>query len=618
MQSAITQQLEPDTAVISQPTAVEVSDFNEPFGTRSPTHAFCITLYNENLDAFRGTLASVVHSASAYRRTMARANEYSTVIVIADGVAQLDASVLAFLECCDLKQEVPTTVIGSTDIHCTMQRSGYLLARMDGQLDPCAGGHDDELQILTCLKQANKGKLHSHAVFLNDLCRILQPTYCYQIDTGTTLQLDAVSVFARAMSEPSNTGAISPRVLPEVPEPGAPFLFAWQFTDLAFRNAIMWPAEGFTGFLSVIPGQMGAFRWRALCSRIQTSDVVTEYLQGLHAVGAIRRTMYLAEDRIIGTQLYCADNSNWCLQYEPNAAVTTDYCQTLAELARQRRRWNNSALACRLWLFGNWPGFLTRKDRNLAQKCTFSSALMIQIVTGLRDFWQPAQLGALVIALSTTVPQGSVIASTIYAAFWVVALLDCILSSIGPRRVPQSALRRGRVAVGWLSAALFTALLVTMPPGAFLILAAPTLALVPLYVIAPRSAFPLLVRTQLSPVPNLLMTIAIQAYSFWHLSDVSWGTKGLSHFETDVVTRRNLRTFRNTFVALWLTSNAALIYLAAVTEGIVEKTLNPVIEAACLAETLFIVLAVLFIVRSKWRRRAKRADAKRPESGCRN
>ena len=80
------------------------------------------------------------------------------------------------------------------------------------------------------------------------------------------------------------------------------------------------------------------------------------YLRGLNAVAPLERVMFLAEDRVFGNEIVLAQDKSWRIGYCPTAEATTDACDTFGELLRQRRRWQNSALAVRLWLWGRLPG----------------------------------------------------------------------------------------------------------------------------------------------------------------------------------------------------------------------------------------------------------------------
>jgi cellulose synthase/poly-beta-1,6-N-acetylglucosamine synthase-like glycosyltransferase len=423
--------------------------------------------------------------------------------------------------------------------------------------------------------------------------------YCYQIDTGTCLHPDALIRFTEYLESNPGIGAIAPRVLPSVPRRTDSFFTTWQFTDLAFRNGITWPAEVMSGFLSVIPGQTGALRWAAMKTPSGDCDVTTAYLRGVLEGGALTKTMYLAEDRVIGI-LLCLTHERWQLGFVPPAAVTTDSCDTLRELLQQRRRWINSALACRFWLLRYWTRDVCRR-RETKGRWGFSFALLFQILIGLRDFFAPAQLVALIATMMAGV--SALFGSRAGVAQFVISLmivLEAGFLAFDARRLRQGlapAFAIARQCWGWCTAAALLALILSLREPLFaLVMLAPCAVLVPLFVLAPRKSFALLVRTQFCPLPNLMVVLFTQSYAYWRLHDISWGTKGLRKAWNDGDTARGLRILRRTVISLWVSSNGLLIVCALTAEGIFHRALNPVIEMACIVDFIFALMATAFLV----------------------
>lgn len=568
---------------------------------RQLTNAFCVTVYNEPDSSLRSTLQSILlalrHSFFQVGADSAR----SIVCILVDGQAQMHPSLKWWLKGMQLTLDAPRRYAG-LDIHVTSHHADTLTRTIDPASPKPAAECMLKVDVMLCIKNENRGKLESHALFFRDICTELQPDYCYQIDAGTTVAEDAISRMITCMETSRDVGAIAPRVMPVVPAPTASFLQNWQFYDFALHKAVYWPLESMTGFLSVVPGQTSIFRWEALkhCDPGSLGpDPVQAYLRGLHTSDAVERVMYLAEDRIIGSEIILSRDRNWTLDYLPDVAATTDACTTYPELFRQRRRWINSAAACRLWLLALWARLTHRDDGGPVPTRKHAAGMSVQLLIALKEILSPAQLFAALLVAATQL--GNMWAKTPMALSLGISCLAaagvCALLELGAKRRHHELLARVRVGAMWTAciAGIYVCAQALSWQG-FLIIAAPILALPCMAIILPGKAMPLTIRTLLFPLPHMLLSNILLIYSVLRVHNVAWGTKGLIQQNVEPALKENLKRLRNRAVAIFFAANIAVAYVAWRFDGLVANELNPVVEIACLSEAAVAVAALAFFV----------------------
>jgi len=367
---------------------------------------------------------------------------------------------------------------------------------------------------------------------------------------------------------------------------------------------VYWPLESMTGFLSVVPGQTCVFRWRALSNPDAdelTPDPVHSYLRGLNTFRAVERVMYLAEDRIIGSEIVLTPHQNWTLDYLPEAASTTDACTTYLELFRQRRRWIISAAACRLWLLALWARITPRNDGGPIPTRKHAAGMSVQLLIALKELLSPAQFfAALLIAGSLL---GHMWARTPIGlgleGFCLTAAGLCALLELGAQHRHRRVLARIRVGGMWTAciAGIYVYAQALSWEG-FAVVVVPLLALPCMAMILPREAMPLAIRTLLFPFPHMVLSNILLVYSVLRVHNVAWGTKGLIHQHLEPALKVSLKRLRNRAAIVFFTANLAVAYVAWKFDGLIAKDLNPVVELACLSEAAVAVAALAFF----WRR----------------
>jgi cellulose synthase/poly-beta-1,6-N-acetylglucosamine synthase-like glycosyltransferase len=362
-----------------------------------------------------------------------------------------------------------------------------------------------------------------------------------------------------------------------------------------------------TGFLSVVPGQTCVFRWSAL-KHPDTDDFrpdpVRAYLRGLSTSDPIERVMYLAEDRIIGSEIVLTRDRNWTLDYLPEAVATTDACNTYPELFRQRRRWINSAAACRLWLIALWARITHRTDGGPVPTRKHAAGMCVQILIALKELLSPAQFFAALLVAGSQF--GNMWAKTPIALslgiFCLTAAGACALLELGA--APRRRTLLARIRLGGMWSACIAGLYVCAQAFSwqgFAVIVVPILALPCMLLILPREAMQLTIRTLLFPLPHMVLSNALLVYSVLRVHNVAWGTKGLVQQAVEPALRTSLRRLRNKAVLIFFAANAAVACIAWKFEGLIAKELNPVVEIACISEAAVALAALAFFIRRGWR-----------------
>jgi chitin synthase len=562
------------------------------------TNAVCITVYNESAGVVRETLASILENCQRFHGAQALSGS-SALCLIFDGRDRADRGTLEWLSQCGLLERNPRREADGTEFHLTSHTYGDLLDALDvrGGLRfwrPLCG-----LQVIVCLKNQNRGKLQSHAIFFDELCPSLRSPYCYQVDAGTTLDPDAIGRLVDYLEQRRDLAAVAPCVTTPVPAAGDPFIVHWQFFDFAFRAAAVQPLEFCAGHLSVVPGQACVIRWEALRGSEQASQApLRAYLDGLQAAGSLTRLMFLAEDRVMGTHLVMADHQKWRIGYLSDIKAVTDACRTPTELLRQRRRWNNSTIACRLWLIGSVSEVLRDAQGTPDSKLRFCGTALVQSLLGMREFFAPAQLAALLaLLIQATLAAGGPFAFVLCGAFWLAVAGEGLMVSRGEDAEPGAARvwRRARASLRVTSAVTLPLMLWQIADApAIAVLAAPLLVIPPAFRLFKGRARLALLQSILSPVHNLAVTSSLTLYSMWNLHDVSWGTKGLVGAGALRAASR-LHRWRAVAMLVWAVANGALAVAALLSTGWVSAALNPLVEASCLTYGLVGIVGYFFL-----------------------
>jgi cellulose synthase/poly-beta-1,6-N-acetylglucosamine synthase-like glycosyltransferase len=591
-------------------------------GTAAPAiadrHAFCITLYNEEAVLVRESLTSLLLALRTARERVPSRAFHSTICIIADGQSSLDRACVELFERCGLVQRRRSLAPAEMEFHSTTRPLDGLLQALGHPLDETQASHVGNVEFIVCIKSGNAGKLHSHYVFFELLCPRLRPELCYQIDAGTTLEPDFMLSLLRRMETEPNIAAIAPRITPPIPAASCGFFEEWQYFDFAVRVAVHWPAEAASGFLSVIPGQACVFRWMALARAPRgdpqrapwISTPIDLYLRGMQTTKPLEKLMFLAEDRVLGTEVILSPRSEWKLEYDSIAAATTDPCENFRELRRQRRRWINSVLACRLALFARLVSGNRSRTRRYSP-LEGAGIFTVQLVLNAREFFAPAVVLSYLAAANPFTAQSSA-ATTLFALFWAATLLHVSLG-FAPNSLVRGQLATrlasiGRIALGWSVAALHVLIFATQfsPAATALVLSWLVITLVAMSLVLPVHALRILPRMLFAPCSYLLAANVLLVNAFADFDNLSWGTKGLTAAQNPKAAASQLRRTRLWLLSIWALLNAALVLCSFQVGGILTRDLNIVLEVSTVLEIIFAAVALIVILQ---RRRTTSATA---------
>ncbi|NEP18683.1 MAG: hypothetical protein F6J97_17575 [Leptolyngbya sp. SIO4C1] len=568
-QSAIAQRLEPplsfekkDDSVLSQ---LAISD--------SPEILCCITLYNESGSALLDSLAGIQRNIN-YLISIGRidlANKI-TLCLIFDGRDCMSKSAIQLLENLNLYPTKPVSPKSHLHIfesqlspkllqqEIALQQSEAVAEAVESRSAPAETAASVLPRVLLCIKENNAGKLDSHHLFFAQLSPVLQPNYCVQMDVGSIPEAPSFYRLWQFLESHADAGGAIGSLIVPMPERSWHVVSLWQFGNFWLDALLFRPAESFSGYLSVLSGQLTMIRWRSLVGSEtglpQTQSPLTQYFRGLGPLNAFEANMFLAEDRVLGFGVATGKMPGWRLAYLPSVVTMTDVCVSLAELLRQRRRWINSAFACRLWVFAKMPGCLFDCDVAIAQKLGLLTAAPLYLLKTITEWFYPAislTICWLIYSLCATrlaaaqLPvwplQGLFVSSLMLLS---VQLLLCLSDRLSER------FWLANMAYGAIGLSAVIGILVMT--GCYWLLAAiaGTLALIAglLAVHSPQR----IRAAAYIPAYFLIdaaMTLLMRTYAFWRVSDCSWGTKGLN----EGTPRRQYQCY---FVSLWLISNLLL------------------------------------------------------------
>ena len=557
----------------------------------------CITLYNEPFELLRNSLSALLSSIGAQRFAPPQAGTRSCVVIIADGRNRTDAQILRFFgEVGIIDTGRSFSALGET-VHLSRKRVDEVMTGLgvDGDVQ-------GEVDFAICVKNENRGKLHSHALFFQWICPVLRPELCYQLDAGTVVRANAVSKLVAYMGERPDVAAAASRILTPKPGGAASTLSIWQYMDFVMQKAVTWPTEVASGYLSVIPGQFCVFRWSAVSAPSSDDDEtrpLDAYLRGLNAVAPLERVMFLAEDRVFGNEIVLARDKSWRIGYCRAAEATTDACDTFGELLRQRRRWQNSALAVRLWLWGRLPTYLARSDKTFIDKARFGASMLWQGLLTASEVMSPAFLVLLVVAAAAGLihPGNAAAAAAIGGALLASGGLAWLTLADRPSRW-RSMLCLARDATATLTVVSLLALAYVLNPlGQAALMTAPVMLMAAVIAVSMRGQR----WAALRHLPVYLLTdrpisFILYAYALANMHNVSWGTKGLTHDPRGhSAEERRMRRLRDVIAGSIVVVTTLLVAVGSEYPGVWVKSESWVIEVFTL-----IFLVVLSVAATTW------------------
>ena len=351
------------TACTTDPNDFVEEGYNLRFAdmNRECQIAVCVTMYNEDKYCLARTMHSIMRNVSYLcKREKSRVwgpNGWKKVqvIIVSDGRSKIDRGSLDYLISLGAYQEdmAKNTVNGQpVQAHIfelTTQISiDETLNYVSKDIVP--------VQVVFCLKEENQKKINSHRWLFNGFCPVLDPTVVALVDVGTKLNDSALYHMWKAFDRDSNVAGVAGQIKAMKGKYGSKLLnplVASQNFEYKMSNILDKPLESCFGYISVLPGALSAYRYRALQNHEDGTGPLHSYFLGEKQETAqsdvFTANMYLAEDRILCWELVAKRNARWILKYVKEATGETDVPEEPPEFISQRRRWLNGAMFAALY-----------------------------------------------------------------------------------------------------------------------------------------------------------------------------------------------------------------------------------------------------------------------------
>lgn len=321
----------------------------------------CITMYNEDKFALARTIHSIMKNV-AHLCQRKKSHVWGpdgwkkvSVILVSDGRAKVNQGSLDYLASIGVYQEDMAKASVNGDpvkahiFELTTQVS------INDKLD-YVSENIVPVQFVFCLKEENKKKINSHRWLFNAFCPVLQPTIVTLVDVGTRLNDTAIYHLWKVFDNDSNVAGAAGQIVAMKGKYGKKLLnplVASQNFEYKISNILDKPLESLFGYITVLPGALSAYRYRALQNHEDGSGPLNSYFLGETQEGrdhdVFTANMYLAEDRILCWELVAKRDAKWVLKYVKEATGDTDVPEDVPEFISQRRRWLNGAMFAALY-----------------------------------------------------------------------------------------------------------------------------------------------------------------------------------------------------------------------------------------------------------------------------
>jgi cellulose synthase/poly-beta-1,6-N-acetylglucosamine synthase-like glycosyltransferase len=544
------------------------------FGAAPGGLALCITVYNEPSSALDCSLSALAGAVGALRRE--QPGLPVSICIVIDGLPKCAPSMRAALA--QLAGAGQLALVPGRRLTCFSRK---LLTSFE---EPCfdAAQDDGELglvDLFIAVKPKNCGKLDSHWWFYRRFCPALAPAYCVQMDVGTAPATGALVELCQAFVRDARVGAVASTILPVEPASARDLLGWWQYLSFANTMLLEWPAEVASGYLSVVPGQLSAIRWRAIDDggsvprHADSGGPLGVYFKGLGRLTPYESMLYSAEDRVLCREIVSAPQREWVISHADRALAVTDPCDSWEELFRQRKRWLNGYIACRANYLRRLPAFVVDPAISPHRKLVAARAGLYHAFLLANDWFLPAiaflfvaSLTGHAIALLAGLPAmrtGLELLSGAALAALVAQLSLCVKGRLSPRRIAFF-----RHSIGLQGSVAALALAVNLLLGESIVLAALFAFLCLALPLASLAGHRHMSRNVLKGAPfavlnYYLVPAAIWMFAICNSHDNSWGTKGLLSSEPSAGNGRLAEAaqhaafvrFRNAYASAWLGGN---------------------------------------------------------------
>lgn len=556
------------TACTSEPDDFEGAGFTlrPAIYGREVQLCVCITMYNEDEILFTRTLHSVIKNiAKICQRSKSRVWgkegwKKIVVTIVSDGREKVNPRVLDVLSAMGVYQDgIAKSFVNGNPVKAHIfEYTTQVSLGSDLKFQGAEKGIVP-VQILFCLKEKNQKKINSHRWLFNGFCPLLKPNVCILLDVGTKPGANTIYKLWKTFDADSNVGGACGEIKTMLGKNWRHLLnplVAAQNFEYKMSNILDKPLESVFGYISVLPGALSAYRYRALQNLPDGTGPLASYFKGetLHSEGAgiFDQNMYLAEDRILCWELVAKRGEKWILKYVRSATGETDVPDTIPEFISQRRRWLNGALFAAIFSQTHFKQ-IWYTDHSLIRKIFFHVEFLYQFINLIFTFFSLANFylafyfvgGSLASSEAGAIGKngGGLVIFLIFKYTCICVIASQFVLSLGNR--PQGAKGLFTLGIGLLSAValystcaglyfvaktisessngvevgnnVFTTIIVSLASTYGLYAVTSILHMDPWHLITSSLQYFLL-------LPGYMCTL--QIYALCNTHDVSWGTKG--------------------------------------------------------------------------------------------
>ncbi|KAK8023929.1 chitin synthase G [Apiospora rasikravindrae] len=375
-----------------------------PYNFGRHTELFiCVTYYNEDKILFARSSHSIMENIraiinmrdSSFWNKGGPAWQKIVLCFAMDGLDACDQGVLDVLASIGIYQHgvLTKSVHGAeTQAHIFEYTTQLSVTQKQQLIRPVDGSPMSfpPVQVILCLKAKNNGKINSNRWFLNAFGRILNPEVVVHVDTGTIVGQKSLLELWAAFYNDRYLGGACGLIRPYLGT-GKGFLLKPLLASQNFEYQVACQLErameSTTGYLSVLPGALSAYRFRAIMgvpleSYFEGDPTLAGVLGQKGAFTSLwRMNRFLADDRVLSFELCIKAGCTWHTRLVPSADGHTDCPESTIDFINQRRRWLNGSLSASLYsLRMAWR--LVYSGHNILRL----SALLVQMVYNLLSF----------------------------------------------------------------------------------------------------------------------------------------------------------------------------------------------------------------------------------------
>eukprot|EP00027_Filamoeba_sp_ATCC50430_P013107 CAMPEP_0168572516 /NCGR_PEP_ID=MMETSP0413-20121227/17981_1 /TAXON_ID=136452 /ORGANISM="Filamoeba nolandi, Strain NC-AS-23-1" /LENGTH=959 /DNA_ID=CAMNT_0008605581 /DNA_START=106 /DNA_END=2981 /DNA_ORIENTATION=+ len=223
------------------------------------------------------------------------------------------------------------------------------------------------MDIVLVVKKDNRKKHNSHEWFFSEeggFCYHYQPEFCLATDCSTIFHPKCIKRMAKVLIRDDNCAVCTGRqVCMSAEQQGSEdswieWLYRQAQTydfESSFSNFM--GAFAIFGFLPVVPGPCGLYRWKLMTSEGNHEGPLRWYFRIVNTpaedCGLILANLKIAEDRILSYSAVLKTTIETTMQIAPDAEFYFEAETDLELFVKQRRRWINGTFAGYVYMIRN-------------------------------------------------------------------------------------------------------------------------------------------------------------------------------------------------------------------------------------------------------------------------